>query len=320
MTTEVVKHDRSGNSVPPPILIRVEIERIRCHGRNPRRLPNPEHERIRASIRTLGLDQPLVVTREPGSPDYILCGGSTRLRILRELFEETGDERFRRANCIVRPWEGESGVLFAHLRDNELHGGLAFIDRALAVLDARSLLEREHGVERLGPHRLEVLFRERGLGLGQAMISVMLYAAEALWPVIPQALSAGLDLSGVEGIRDLEHAARAIWVRREPDGAAPGDVSGQTRFQEVFNELCRRYDGPEWDIEPLRDALEYEISEELDQVRALIRLELEAELDSGRLPLPDPCPVDRSHHGGCVGNPDRDMGAAGGCVGDHGQE
>ena len=303
-----------------PVLIPVEIERIRCHGRNPRRQPNPEHERLRASIRTLGLDQPLVVTREPDSPEYTLCGGSTRLRILRELFEETGDERFRRANCIVRPWEGESGVLLAHLRDNELHGGLTFIDRALAVLDARSLLEREHGAGRLGPQRLEILFRERGLGLGQAMIAVMLYAAEVLWPVMPQALSAGLGLSGVEGIRDLEHAARTIWARREPDGVAPVDETGQTRFQQVFNELCRRYDGPEWDIEPLRDALEYEISEELEQVRALVRLELEAELDSGRLPLPPPCPVDRSHRGGHAGNPDRDVGTAGGGVGDHEQE
>ncbi len=246
-------------------------------------------------MRALGLDRPLVITRKPGARDYLLHGsGSTRLRILQELHKETGEERFRWADCIVRPWEGESGVILAHLRDNELRAGLTFIERALAVFDAKALLEREcrggdHRGGELSPERLEVLFRERGLGLGAAVISGMIYAVEVLWPAIPLALSAGLERDGVEEIRDLEHAAGEVWVSRGLDDDVAGKGNSRAVFDRVFAELCRRNDCPEWDIQPLRDALEREIAGESDRARAEIHLELEAALAAWQFPpgLPD---------------------------------
>lgn len=62
-----------------------------------------------------------------------LVGGNTRLKILQELYQETGDERFGTVNCVYRPWKDESQVLLAHLRESELRGSLIFIDKALAV-------------------------------------------------------------------------------------------------------------------------------------------------------------------------------------------
>ncbi|HAD07911.1 MAG TPA: chromosome partitioning protein ParB, partial [Porticoccaceae bacterium] len=77
-------------------ITRVDVTRIHHYSRNPRRQQNPEYDRIKASIQAEGLDQPLVLSQEPGAADYVLhSGGNTRLRILKELLDETGDERFR---------------------------------------------------------------------------------------------------------------------------------------------------------------------------------------------------------------------------------
>ena len=159
-------------------------------------------------------------------------------------------------------------MLFAHLRENELRGSLPFIDKAQAVFEAKRLLEDELEIEELSQRQLEALFRERGFSLSHSMISKMGYAVHTLWPMMPNALSAGLGRPQIERIRALERAARQIWERREL-----GDVSV---YDMIFAELCRRYDDAEWDIQPLRAALENEIAEESEQSLQAIRLEMEA--------------------------------------------
>ncbi len=65
-------------------LIRLEVAQLRAYDRNPRHCPNNEYERIKASIRAQGLDQPLVVTCRPGQTDYmLLAGGNTRLQAIK---------------------------------------------------------------------------------------------------------------------------------------------------------------------------------------------------------------------------------------------
>jgi len=252
-------------------LARVEVSRIHHYARNPRRQPNPEYARIKASIQAEGLDQPLVLSQKPGESDYVLhSGGNTRLRILKELMDETGDERFRWVDCVIKPWSQESNVLFAHLRENELRGGLPFIDKALAVFEAKALLEQELAVDSLSQRQLEQLFKERGFGLSHSMISKMGYAVEVLWPLMPKALAAGLGRPQVERIRALERAAQTIWDRHR--------LGDDADFEGVFAALCRRHDGAEWDIQPLHDALVNEIAVESEQNRQVVHLEMEAYL------------------------------------------
>lgn len=258
-------------SIPPGFITRVEVMRIQSYARNPRRQENPEYERIKASIGAEGLDQPLVVTQEPGQADYVLqAGGNTRLRILKELYQETGDDRFLRVDCLFKPWAHESQLLFAHLRENELRGSLPFIDKAHAVFEAKALLEAELSVDTLSQRQLETLFHERGFSLSHSMISKMGYAVHTLWPVMPHALSAGLGRPQIEKIRSLERAALQIWQRR-----CLGD---KPAFELVFTELCRRYDNADWDIQTLRSALENEIAEESEQSIQVIRMEMAAYL------------------------------------------
>lgn len=183
--------------------MQLEIDRIEPYDHNPRRERNPLHDEIKESIRAQGgLNNPLTVTRRPGEVRYMVeSGGNTRLQILKELWTETGDERFYRIHCLFRPWVSESHVLTAHLIENDKRGALAFIDRALGVRALRQALELEQQ-ESLSQRQLAEVLRTRGYGLDQSMISRMDYAIDVLLPLIPEALRAGMgrrrcDESGV---------------------------------------------------------------------------------------------------------------------------
>lgn len=251
--------------------VKLDVRRIKSYERNPRRSENPEYDRIKASIRANGMDQPLVVTCRPGETDHVVgAGGNTRLHILQALYQETGDERFLWVDCLFKPWREESDVLLAHLRENDLRGGLSFIDKAYAVCEAKELLEEEMGIDSLSQRRLETILRDRGYSLSHGLISQMGYAVHTLLPVIPLALKSGLGRPQVERIRALDRAARALWKKRK--------LGDDESFDAVFAALCERYDGPEWDLELLRNAIEIEIAEELELSIQAIRVELDAQL------------------------------------------
>lgn len=251
--------------------VKLDVRRIKSYERNPRRSENPEYDRIKASIRANGMDQPLVVTCRPGETDHVVgAGGNTRLHILQALYQETGDERFLWVDCLFKPWREESDVLLAHLRENDLRGGLSFIDKAYAVCEAKELLEEEMGIDSLSQRRLETILRDRGYSLSHGLISQMGYAVHTLLPVIPLALKSGLGRPQVERIRALDRAARALWKKRK--------LGDDESFDAVFAALCERYDGPEWDLELLRNAIEIEIAEELEASIQAIRVELDAQL------------------------------------------
>ncbi len=64
-----------------------------------------------------------------------------------KLWSETREERFFRIASLFRPWpaRGEIVALTGHLAENELRGGLTFIERALGIEKAREFYEQESG-------------------------------------------------------------------------------------------------------------------------------------------------------------------------------
>ncbi|MDZ7770173.1 MAG: ParB family protein [Woeseiaceae bacterium] len=141
-------------------VLRVEVARIHAYERNPRHSPNPEYDRIKASILVHGMDQLLQITRRPAQQDFIVrAGGNTRLQIVKELFAATGEECFGVVECQYLEWQGETDVLLAHLRENDLRGNLTFIDKARAVIDAKGLLAEEHGVDDIAYRELEGILK-----------------------------------------------------------------------------------------------------------------------------------------------------------------
>ena len=264
---------QTGQDSGPLQLAVLDVSRLHPYEHNPRRAPNAEYARIKASIRADGLGQPLVVTQRPGEVDYIVhAGGNTRLRVLKELFEETGDRRFAEVPCMIRPWTREADVLLAHLKENDLRGELTFLDKALAVADARRFLE-EGTEECLTQAGLAEALQRHGYGLSQGLISQMAYAVERLLPLLPQALQGGIGRPQVAKIRSLDRAARAIWLERSVDVEA--------EYEQAFEALCRRYDTADWDIASLRRALEAEIAERTDISIHAVSLEIDARM-SGR--------------------------------------
>ena len=173
--------------------------------------------------------------------------------------------------CVIRPWTA-GGRLARSPQENDLRGELTFLDKALAVADARRFLAE--GTE--GPHP------------GRARRGS---AAPWIWSQPGVDFTDGLRRRGdscrccrrrsrggigrpqVAKIRALDRAARAIWLDRSVDTEA--------EYDQVFEALCRRYDTPDWDIASLRRALEAEIAERADISIHAISLEIDARM-SGR--------------------------------------
>lgn len=212
----------------------VTLDELRPYELDPRLTRNPLYDEIKASIRERGLDAPPPITRRPGSAHYIIRnGGNTRLAILRELWTETRDERFFRIGCLFRPWpeRGEIVALTGHLAENELHGSLSFIERALGVEKVRELYEQEDG-KSLSQSELARRLKADGYPVPQPHISRMQEAIQYLLPVIPNVLYGGLGRHQVEQLTGLRRAGARIWEARAATKEV--DVDFATLFQDVL--------------------------------------------------------------------------------------
>lgn len=231
----------------------VTLDQLKPCDLNPRVTRNPLYDEIKASIRERGLDAPPVITRRPGEAQVMIYqGGNTRLSILRELWTETKDERFFRIPCVFRPWStrGEIVALTGHLCENELHGELSFIERAVAVEKARELYERELG-KPLSQRELARRLSADGYPISHSLISRLQDAVHHLLPAIPTVLYAGLGKPQVERLASLRRAAGRVWARRAP-GASP-TVDFPMLFQDVLSSFD--VDQEHFDIQRVRDEL-----------------------------------------------------------------
>jgi len=145
----------------------------------------------------------------------------------------TKDERFFRIGCLFRPWpeRGEIVALTGHLAENELHGGLSFIERALGVEKVRELYEQEDG-KSLSQSELARRLKADGYPVPQPHISRMQEAIQFLLPAIPSALYAGLGRPQVEQLTYLRRAGSRIWDARVTTNSLSIDFA--TLFQDVL--------------------------------------------------------------------------------------
>ena len=290
--------------------IMVSVDRIQPYERNPRRTVNPEYNRIKDSIRRTGLDQPLVITQRPSASDYIVhSGGNTRLLILKELYTETGASQFARVPCLVKSWRDESSVILAHLRENDLRGNLTFIDKALAVEDARNLMAEALGVASLTQRKFAEGLAKSGFRLSHQSLSLMTYAAETLYALIPSALDGGLGRHQVRRIRLLDRSGRKVWGNY--------CAGGDSAFESVFSTLCQRYDAPDWDNDILQAALETEIADTSDANLQTIRAAFDAVLNKQDVVIPDFVPIKSPPEPGTNRRSINNSSDEGDSVGDH---
>lgn len=271
--------------------MQVNLEQLRPYQLNPRRALNPQHQAIKASIRQRGLDQPPNITRRPGEEHFIIRnGGNTRLAILNELWQETGDERFHRFLCLFRPWtaRGEILALTGHLAENDLRSGLTYIERRQAVEQARQLYEQEYG-KPLNQRELAERLSEDGYPVDQPTISRMGDTLTFLLPAIPEALYSGLGRPQIRKLLSLRKAAQRTWQRHVPDAEAD--------FSALFQQSLARCDAEtkQFSIPRVRDELLGDLAQQLtldygelalDIGESEIRREVLGQLLEPEVPLP----------------------------------
>jgi len=255
------------------------LDQLRPFDLNPRITRNPLYDELKASIRERGLDTAPAVTRRPGASHYIIRnGGNTRLAILNELWSETRDERFFRIACLFRPWSprGDIVALTGHLAENELHGRLSFIERALGVGKALELYQAELGQE-ISQSELARRLTADGFPVQQSHISRMQDAVRWLLPAIPNVLYGGLGRPQIERLTVLRRAAERVWARR-----AVGLEAG-IDFPTLFQDVLVQFDG-----DPDAFAVQRVQDELVGQMAAVLQVNyelLQLEIDT-----PDPRP------------------------------
>ncbi len=267
----------------------VTLDQLRPYDHDPRVTRNPVYEDIKASIRERGLDAPPAITRRPGEPHYIIRnGGNTRLAILRELWAETKEERFFRIACLFRPWpeRGELVLLTGHLAENELRGGLTFIERALGVEKAREFYEQETG-QALSQSELARRLAADGFPVQQSHISRMGDAVRYLLPAIPTLLYGGLGRHQVERLAVLRKACERTWERR----GSSRDVSMD--FASLFQDVLSQFDAQPDDFAPQRvqDELVGQMAELLAVDYDTLSLEIDDSESRQRALTSEPAPV-----------------------------
>ena len=266
----------------------VTLDQLRPYDHDPRKKRNPAYEDIKSSIRERGLDAAPAITRRPGEDHYIIRnGGNTRLAILRELWSETKDERFFRISCLFRPWpsRGEVVMLTGHLAENELRGGLTFIERALGVEKAREFYEQESGAA-LSQSELARRLAADGFPVQQSHISRMNDAVRYLLPAIPTVLYGGLGRHQVERLSVMRKACMLAWERY-----AKGRTLVQD-FDEFFQEVLSQFDvqADEFSAQRVQDELIGQMAELLGVDYDVLALDMTESESRQRALVSDPTP------------------------------
>lgn len=214
------KNQRPTQQLADPIVdtpIELTLDQLRTYEHNPRKSTNPLYQEIKESIRARGLDQPPTVTKRPGEKHYIIRnGGNTRLKALKELYQETGNERFYKIKCIFKPWEGEISTLVGHLVENELHGELMFIDKAIAITNMRDFYTQHNPKSSGKPYSLREMadyLKKDGYPISHPLVGKMFECVEYLLPSIPDLLYGGLGRPRIEDLLILKNVLKKIWAK-----------------------------------------------------------------------------------------------------------
>ncbi len=266
----------------------VTLDQLRPYDHDPRKKRNSAYDEIKASIRERGLDAAPAITRRPGDAHYIIRnGGNTRLAILRELWAETKDERFFRISCLFRPWpaRGEIVALTGHLAENELRGGLTFIERALGVEKAREFYEEESSTT-LSQSELARRLAADGFPVQQSHISRMADAVRYLLPAIPTVLYGGLGRHQVERLSVMRKASERTWEHYAKGHSLSLDFD--SFFQEVLSQFDVQAD--EFSPQRVQDELIGQMSELLGIDYDLLALDLTESESRHRALVSDPTP------------------------------
>ena len=164
---------------------RINLDELDVYEQNIRTEVNPKYAEIKESIRVQGITNQLSVTKHPITRRYIpFAGGNTRIRILKELFAETGDIKYKNLDVVVMPFTDHLTLLINHFAENELRGDVSFWEKAKGILMIKTELESEY--DRFSTATdIQKVAKAKGLNFSLRVIQIYTFATEKLTPVGP---------------------------------------------------------------------------------------------------------------------------------------
>ena len=164
---------------------RINLDELVEYEQNIRTEVNPKYAEIKESIRVQGITNQLSVTRHPITRMYIpFAGGNTRIRILKELFAETGDIKYKNLDVVVMPFTDHLSLLINHFAENELRGDVSFWEKAKGILMVKRELESEYD-RIISPTDVQKVAKAKGLDFSLRVLQLYLFATDKLAPVGP---------------------------------------------------------------------------------------------------------------------------------------
>lgn len=285
----------AAHDIPDPmerVLIEVTLDELIPNKNNPRLSRNKKYSEIKSSIYNSGLDHPPHVTRKHPSDRYVIkSGGNTRLEILNELYREclastdisiqAKAESFYRFKVVFLPWESDNSdedndieFLFSHLSENDNRSDFIFIDRALAAVKLRQYFNDEDRAIKADNHKplsarkLAEKMTTGGWPVQNQNLSQMFFAADHLFPVIPEAFWAGLGRPSVMKLRKILENSKTFWesVATEAEGG----------FEDLWTMTLVPLDGVDFSLDQAEESIEEAISERLQIPLTSVRADLQA--------------------------------------------
>jgi hypothetical protein len=151
------------------------------------RRSTPRYAEIKESIRVQGITNQLSVTKHPITGKFIpFAGGNTRIRILKELFTETGDIKYKNLDVVVMPFTDHLSLLINHFAENELRGDVSFWEKAKGILMVQKpRCKPIRMIVSLRPVDVQKVAKARGLDFSQRFCGCTFFATEKLAPIGP---------------------------------------------------------------------------------------------------------------------------------------
>ena len=279
--------------------MQVSIDEIDFFEKNPRHSHDPEmYAQIKESIRALGVQQPVHITKRPNANKYVLAqGGNTRLKIVKELYEETGESRFSQMPCIYTEYTNDENILIAHLIENEQRADMSFWDKVSAYAELRDLFQQQSGKE-LSARALEPVFKEHGISLSYSKLAMYFFAANSLFGLGTFCNSLSLQKPNFlrQQFNDLKQTAKSV----DTDNEALFDMFWE---ESMFAWSAAQTEDAELDIASIqtfvakRFASTFQIAPDNDEDATdatALPLHQQSEIDSSVEPVSKPAATERS--------------------------
>lgn len=164
---------------------RLPVMQIKRYDYNPRVKANPAYLELKDSIRsTQAKNVVLTITKRPGDSEYICAaGGNTTLTAVQELWEETHDPAYETVKTLFTKWTDDVTVIIAHLAENENRADICFWDKAKAIVDLKTRLERERNGTIIPIEGFITEIKKKGLNSNTTTVRAYFFATEQLKPI-----------------------------------------------------------------------------------------------------------------------------------------